>query len=147
MAHMLTEKATYAILAQPYVTVDKLDDIDWETMLSETGTVEGSAEDLHSYRAELRGILAAIMFTNNICYTASVNKGACTLYGDNKGALCAAFGHKRPTHVGPHTTWYAKSVRLSLSHQSNGTGSISKVTKISTYHFRNWTTMREAMLW
>jgi hypothetical protein len=61
--------------------------------------VEGSKWDLNSYWAELRGILAAIeLFTNDTpCSITNIYNGQFTLYCDSKGALYAAFGHKRPT--------------------------------------------------
>jgi hypothetical protein len=89
--------ASYAILAQPQGHFHSLRDVDFSNMASFSGMVDGSSWDMNSYRAELRGILAAIELTNTICSNAHVHDGVCTLYCDSKGALYAAFGHKRPT--------------------------------------------------
>jgi hypothetical protein len=62
-----------------------------------SGTVDGSEEDINSYRAELSGIMAAVEYTNTICNKYGISSGICTIYCDNKGALMASFGHKRPT--------------------------------------------------
>ena len=86
----------YAFLAQPQGPYLSLRDIDYRQLAYSSGAVEGSKWDMNSYRAELQGILAAIEFTNKLCGN-TVTSGSCTLYCDSKGALFAAFGHKRPT--------------------------------------------------
>jgi hypothetical protein len=68
-----------------------------ESFIHLSGQVDGTAEDIHSYRAELMGILAAIEYTNTLCIQLGVSTGSCTIYCDNKGDLQASFGHKRPT--------------------------------------------------
>jgi ribonuclease HI len=90
-------KATYAVVVQPPAFNCDLQQIDTESFIHFAGQVEGSADDTHSYRAELAGILSAIEFTNNACTQKGLTTGRCTIYCDNKGALLASFGHKRPT--------------------------------------------------
>ena len=65
-------------------------------IINGSNTVPGEPKDQHSYRGELAGILASICYTNKICENHRVRNGACTMYCDNKGALCAAFGWKEP---------------------------------------------------
>lgn len=89
--------SAFAWVAQPEPFTGNLTDIDFTTILCHSDMVDGSNEDQNSYRAELGGILNAIERTNQICNQAGIRTGACTLYCDSKGALCAAFGHKRPT--------------------------------------------------
>ena len=61
-----------------------------------SNTVPGNKTDQSSYRGELAGILAGIMYTNRICRRKGVTSGTCTYHCDNKGALQAAFGWKQP---------------------------------------------------
>ena len=60
-----------------------------------SNTIPGLPRDHSSYRAELGGILAGITYTQQLCRKRNI-KGTCTFYCDNKGALQAAFGWKRP---------------------------------------------------
>jgi hypothetical protein len=89
--------ASYAILLQPQRQYHSLQEINFDDLVYCSDTVDGSQWDLNSYRAELRGILAAIEFTNDLCSRTNITNGTCTLYCDSKDALYAAFGHKRPT--------------------------------------------------
>lgn len=86
-------KATYAILAQPQKVYASLDEVDYDKLFYSSGLVEGSDWDMNSYHAELKGILAAIDSTNNLCCKLQILLGRCTrtLYCDSKGALSAAF--------------------------------------------------------
>ena len=59
-------------------------------------TVPGHAKEQSSYRGELGGILAAIVYTNKKCKQNNITEGKCTLGCDNKGALSASFGWKTP---------------------------------------------------
>ena len=61
-----------------------------------SNTVPGEKEDQNSYRSELAGILSSIIYTNEVCKRFSIQDGLCTHYCDNKGALSASFGWKRP---------------------------------------------------
>ena len=61
-----------------------------------SNTVPGSKEDQSSYRGELAGILASILYTNKVCQRKGIHQGKCTMYCDNKGALQASFGWKTP---------------------------------------------------
>jgi hypothetical protein len=72
-------------------------DSDFTQIIRQSGLVHGRSEEQHSYRAELAGNLAAITFTNTLCTQFHVTSGRCTLNCDNKGALAASFGSKRPT--------------------------------------------------
>lgn len=90
-------KATYAVVVQPPDLKSSLETMDHDSFIYFAGQVTGTKEDIHSYRAELTGILATIEYTNTLCRTHSLASGLCTVYCDNKGALIAAFGHKRPT--------------------------------------------------
>jgi hypothetical protein len=89
-------KMTYAYVAQP-VYHEKMEDIDYSQLVHGAGHVSGDILDSNSYRAELAGMLAAIKFTSKMCTNYQVGKGICTIHCDNKGALSAVFGHKRPT--------------------------------------------------
>ena len=90
-------KASFAYIAQPITVTVPLQQVEFETILHGTGDVFGSTGDVNAYRAELTGILAAITFTNTICTKFNIKNGTCTMYCDNKGALSASFGHKKPT--------------------------------------------------
>jgi hypothetical protein len=92
--------ATFAFLAQPIHHQCDIHQLPWDSLLYKTGCIIGSDEDTNAYRAELAGILAAIEFTNKLCHEENILDGTCTLYCDNKGALSAAFGSKRP-----HPKW------------------------------------------
>ena len=61
-----------------------------------SNTIPGDPKDQNSYRGELGGMLASICYTNKVCANHGVTEGECTMYCDNKGALCAAFGWKQP---------------------------------------------------
>ena len=63
--------------------------------------VPGHSDDQNSYRAELGGILAGIVYTNSAVIKRSRKKnrpidGKCVFACDNKGALDASFGWKLP---------------------------------------------------
>lgn len=88
---------TYAFMAQPRKFEVSLETLDFSTIISGSGYGYGEHFDSNSYRAELTGILESIKFTNNLCHAHNITHGSCTLYCDNKGALIASFGHKRPT--------------------------------------------------
>jgi RNase H. len=89
--------APYAYVAQPNIP-DSVSEFDYDANIHSSGSVEGTSWDLNSYRAELRGILAAIEFTNAVCkHAKNIKEGSCTLYYNSKRALYAAFGQKRPT--------------------------------------------------
>jgi hypothetical protein len=88
---------TFAYISQPIHHNTSLTNIDLDTLLYGSGHVTGDRLDSSSYRSELAGILAAITFTNGVCSQYKITQGACTIYCDNKGALSAAFGYKRPT--------------------------------------------------
>ena len=59
-------------------------------------TIPGEWQDQSSYRGKLEGILTSIMYTNSICKHYNITKEKCRMYCDNKGALSASFGWKRP---------------------------------------------------
>jgi len=91
-------RATYAIVMQPNHLSVPLDEVDFHQLLWKAGNVPGTSKyDTNSYRAELAGILKALEFTNNLCNRANIQEGSRTLYCDDKGALLASFGSKRPT--------------------------------------------------
>jgi len=52
-------------------------------------------KDHSSYRGELGGILAAVMYTNKVCNKHKVSAGTCEIGSDSKGVIAAAFGWKR----------------------------------------------------
>jgi hypothetical protein len=58
-------------------------------------SIPGRANDQSSYRAELGGILAAIVYTNRIAEKFDIQQGGCTMICDNKGALSASFTTRR----------------------------------------------------
>ena len=66
-------------------------------------TIPGNKHDQSSYRAELGGILSAIVFANSISKKFDILEGKCTMICDNKGALSASFGHK---HINPRWQCY-----------------------------------------
>jgi hypothetical protein len=118
------KKATYAVVAQPPHFNCPLKDVNLDSFEHFSGHVTGSIEDLHSYRAELTGIHAAIAYTNTLCKSHGVTKGTCTIYCDNKGALQASFGHKRPT-----PRWSSYDVVQSIRHEIS--------TSPITWHFHH----------
>jgi hypothetical protein len=91
------DKATYAVVIQPPDLSGKPNEVELSTIHHFTGIVHGSEEDINSYRAELAGILAAIQYVVKLCTAHKCSRGSCKIYCDNKGALAAAFGSKRPT--------------------------------------------------
>ena len=58
-------------------------------------TIPGNKNDQSSYRAELGGILASIVYTNKIAKKYDIPQGTCTMICDNKGALDSSFGFKQ----------------------------------------------------
>ena len=58
-------------------------------------TIPGHKNDQSSYRAELGGILASIVFTNKIAKKFDIQEGKCTMICDNKGALDSSFGFRQ----------------------------------------------------
>jgi hypothetical protein len=58
--------------------------------------VPGHPEEQSSYRGELGGILAGIVFANKVCNENNIKEGKCIMGCDNKGALSASFGWKTP---------------------------------------------------
>lgn len=70
--------------------------MDFQSFLWNADLVYGADEDQISYRAEMGGILDAIRYTNRLCNGFNITAGACTIYCDSKGALCASFGTKTP---------------------------------------------------
>jgi hypothetical protein len=89
--------STFAWAAQPPYFITPIGGVDFQSFAWASDYVQGENEDQNSYRAELGGILAAILYTTEVCQTHNITRGECTLVCDNKGALFAAFGHKRPT--------------------------------------------------
>jgi hypothetical protein len=106
--------SSYAWAAQPPHFNMPFKEVDFGAFQWHSDFVPGPNEEQHSYRAELGGILAAINYTNSLCNHANITSGVCTLICDNKGALCAAFGVKRPT---PRWSSYdiVRQIRHSLS--------------------------------
>jgi hypothetical protein len=90
-------RMTYAYMVQPSKLYCKKDNVDYDKILWGSGYGYGESTDSNSYRAELFGILATIQLTNTLCSQTRVTTGSCTIYCDNKGALSAIFGHRRPT--------------------------------------------------
>jgi len=69
-----------------------------QQMITRTvGPVDGHLSLVTSYRAELSGIIACLYTIYRICQYYQISSGSCTLYCDNKCALCNAF---RPIHPG-----------------------------------------------
>ena len=66
-------------------------------------TIPGKTTEQSSYRAELGGILAAVVFANNATRTHQIEDGTCTMICDNKGALASAFGYR---HINPRWKCY-----------------------------------------
>lgn len=91
------DKASFAFLAQPPVLPMTQHYVVFDELLWFTGMAEGATLDLNLYRAELTGILGAVEYTVDLCRKNQIQRGRCTIYCDSKGALSAAFGHKRPT--------------------------------------------------
>jgi hypothetical protein len=89
--------STFAWAAQPPQFRTPVTGVDYTSFAWFSDYVQGASEDQNSYRAELGGILAALLFTLEICQKENITKGSCTLICDSKGVLCAAFGTKRPT--------------------------------------------------
>jgi hypothetical protein len=49
-----------------------------------------------SYRGELGGILAGIVYANTVCKSNNITEGKCIMGCDNMGALSASFGWRTP---------------------------------------------------
>lgn len=67
-----------------------------KTCIHGFNAVPCSVSDSNSYRGELAGLLGAITLVNTLCHQHNITGGLCTIYCDNKGALAASFGSKRP---------------------------------------------------
>lgn len=106
--------STYAWAAQPPHFTSPMRDVDFDSFKWHSDYVFGHTDEQHSYRAELGGILAAIEYTNTLCCQANITTGVTTLICDNKGALMASFGKKRPT---PRWTAYdlVRQIRVALA--------------------------------
>ena len=66
-------------------------------------TIPGKKSDQSSYRAELGGLLASIVYANIISKRYHIIEGQCTMICDSKGALASAFGYK---HINPRWKCY-----------------------------------------
>lgn len=86
------------MVEQPPKFTCPLDQVDTESSIHFAGKVEGPDEDNHSYRAELttNSYFGSHWVANKLCTSQGISSGTCTFYCDNKGALTASFGHKRP---------------------------------------------------
>ena len=87
---------TYAFVIGHTYTNKTLHEIDFTQLIHGSGKVPGLNTEQNSYRGELAGILAAIIFMHNISIEYNLTGIKCTVLCDNKGALMAAFGYKRP---------------------------------------------------
>ena len=58
-------------------------------------TIPGNKDEQSSYRAELGGILASIVYANKIAAKYDITDGSCMMICDNKGALASSFGYKK----------------------------------------------------
>ena len=58
-------------------------------------TIPGNKDEQSSYRAELGGILASIVYANKIAAKYDITEGSCMMICDNKGALASSFGYKK----------------------------------------------------
>ena len=58
-------------------------------------TIPGNKIDQSSYRAELGGILASIVYVNRTAEKFDISRGSCMMICDNKGALASSFGYKQ----------------------------------------------------
>jgi hypothetical protein len=66
-------------------------------------TIPGNESEQSSYRSELGGILASIVYANQICAKYNITEGQCTMICDNKGALASSFGNRQ---LNPRWTCY-----------------------------------------
>ena len=85
-------RSSAAIVAQHQRT----ESIDQNCRNTQTVTVPGHPSEQSSYRGELGGILAGIVYTNKKCEENNITEGKCIFGCDNKGALAASFGWKTP---------------------------------------------------
>jgi hypothetical protein len=90
-------RSSFAWVAQPPQFHVPLSAVDFTSFWWNSDMVNGPADEQNSYRAELGGILDAIVHTNELCKEANISQGSCTIYCDSKGALAASFGAKHPT--------------------------------------------------
>ena len=74
----------------------RMKNIDENTRNTQSVTVPGHPDEQSSYRGELGGILAGIVYTNRKCEENNITSGKCVFGCDNKGALAASFGWKTP---------------------------------------------------
>ena len=70
--------------------------IDENKRNTQTVTVPGHAREQSSYRGELGGILAGIVYANSACKSNNITEGKCIMGCDNMGALSASFGWRTP---------------------------------------------------
>jgi hypothetical protein len=85
-------RSSAAIVVQHQRT-NNIDDAKKNT---QTVTVPGHAKEQSSYRGELGGILAGVVFANKVCEDNNITEGKCTMGCDNMGALSASFGWRTP---------------------------------------------------
>ena len=103
-----------------FVTVGKVkstrDEIELNSRVHGQITLPSTNKKDHSsYRGELGGILAAIVYTNKVCKKHKVSAETCEIGLDNKGAIAAAFGWKRPN---PRWSCYdiVSMIRYNIKH-------------------------------
>jgi len=90
-------RSSAAFVTQHDHTRVPLNNVDPHGYIHGQVTVPGDKDEQSSYRGELGGILASIVYTNGLCRRNNVTTGKCTMGCDNTGALSAIFGWKRPT--------------------------------------------------
>ena len=84
--------ATFVVVSP--TTTTTLTNTDLKSYLHGETTIPGNKKDHNSYRGELGGILAGVVYTNELCKKHQVTTGKCIFGCDNMGALSAIFGWK-----------------------------------------------------
>lgn len=90
-------RSSFAWAAQPPVFDTSITAVDFSSFWWNADLVHGDSDEQNSYRAELGGILDAILHTNALCRDENISQGSCTIFCDSKGALAASFGSRQPT--------------------------------------------------
>ena len=90
-------RSSAAFVTQHAQTQTPLREVDQKDYIHGQVTVPGHKDEQNSYRGELGGILASVVYTNDVCKRHDITNGKCIMGCDNTGALSAIFGWKKPT--------------------------------------------------
>jgi len=85
-------QSSAAFVTQHTQTQTPLREVDQKGYIHGQVTAPGHKDEQNLYRGELGGILASVVYTNDVCKRHDITTGKCIMGCDNTGALSAIFG-------------------------------------------------------